>query len=222
MLSCKFPMIDFWRKNYEKTKNSQKNASSMIENCKTTLQKSSTQILIPKIISYKSQNRRKILNTLKTKIKDNETLSNIEALSLVMLSRGCIKFTDETSEILEEVCNLLKEINVKDLKFKLELIMEMDCIIHYYARDDEIAYFEEMFGLSEVKTAMEYHEEFLINQAREEGLIQAHDEGLIDRFDLALKVKNKFGIFEALEIFDFSYGELDSEVIDESRFLRFD
>ena len=63
-----------------------------------------------------------------------------------------------------------------------------------------------------VKTAMEYHEEFLINQ----GIIQGRVEGL---FESALKVKNEFGIGEALRLFNFSYDELESEKIDESRFL---
>ena len=71
-----------------------------------------------------------------------------------------------------------------------------------------------------VKTAMEYHEEFLIKQGFQKGFRIGFNQGLVESsFDVALKIKNEFGICKALEISNFSYDELESEEIDESRFL---
>ena len=101
-----------------------------LEDCETILHKSPTQTLKPYIRSFSSPDSEKILSSITDKIKNNNTLSKVEALELVMLPK---RFKNNHTEVLEKVCNLLKIVKVDDNNFKYELILEMKCIIHKYA-----------------------------------------------------------------------------------------
>ena len=56
--------------------------------------------------------------------------------------------------------------------------------------------------MKKVKTAMEYHDEYLISKGKIEG-----------SFEGAIKVKREFGLEKALKLFDFTREELESEKV---------
>ena len=183
-----------------------------IEKCKTVLHKSPTQALKPFIRSYPTSKAEKILSSITDKIEHGDTLSKVEALELIMLPK---RFMHNHTEVLEKVCNLLKILKVDDKYFKYELILEMKCIIHKYAVTlNDIEHFEEVIGLTGVKTAMEYQKEALIKQGKKQG----YEQGIKEKFELALKIKNTFGINKALELSKFTYNELNTEIINKNRF----
>ena len=95
----------------------------------------------------------------------------------------------------------------------------MKCIIHKYAVTlNDIEHFEEVIGLTGVKTAMEYQKEALIKQGKKQGYEQGYEQGIKEKFELALKIKNTFGINKALELSKFTYNELNTEIINKNRF----
>ena len=102
-----------------------------LENCKKTFEKSPTLTLTPIIMSYPQMNGSQRLSNISSKINSNKTLGNVEAMDLVMIPK---MFTESQDEILEKVCNLLKKLKIKDEDFKIELILEMQCVIHKYAK----------------------------------------------------------------------------------------
>ena len=69
------------------------------------------------VISYPTLDGSERLSTIRKKINDEEVLSGVEAMNLVMLPR---MFTSGNAEILEEVCVLLKKAKVEDIKVKNE------------------------------------------------------------------------------------------------------
>lgn len=177
-----------------------------LEECERVLRKSMTQTLKPIIKSYISSNAEKILNSISDKIISGETLSEVEALELIMLPK---RFTSGHEEVLNKVCQLFKMLKVDDEKYKYELTLELRCIIHKYAKTEEdIYYLEKVIGLIEAKTAMEYHEAELIKKGKAEGILEGKTEG---SFEMALKIKHEFGIEKALEMSDFTIEELESE-----------
>ena len=183
-----------------------------LSKCTKTLKKSMTQELRPIIRSYKTENPEKILSTLTDKVKNNVTLTKVEALEIIMLPK---RFTSGHREVLDKVCLLLKNAKVEDDLYKQELILEMQCIIHYYAETmTDINRLEEVIGLGEVKTAMEYHDEYLISKGRYEGELKGKLKGKLEgSFESALKVKREFGLEYALKLFDFTHEELESETL---------
>ena len=141
---------------------------------------------------------KKILNSISDKIISGETLSEVEALELIMLPK---RFTSGHEEVLNKVCQLFKMLKIDDEKYKYELTLELRCIIHKYAKTEEDIYdLEKVIGLIEAKTAMEYHEAELIKKGKAEG-----------SFKMALKIKHEFGIEKALEMSDFTIEELENE-----------
>ena len=146
-----------------------------LEECERVLRKSMTQTLKPIIKSYISSNAEKILNSISDKIISGETLSEVEALELIMLPK---RFTSGHEEVLNKVCQLFKMLKVDDKKYKYELTLELRCIIHKYAKTEEDIYdLEKVIGLIEAKTAMEYHEAELIKKGKAEGILEGITEG---------------------------------------------
>ena len=148
----------------------------------------------PLIISYQDMDGNKILSTIKSKIKDKEVLSKVESMNLVMIPK---MFNSNQDIVLEEVCKLLKELKIDDESFKLELIFEIKCVIHKYAKTlADIERLEGVIGLQEAITAKQFQDQKLIHQGE---------------FNLALKLKKEIGIEKILEITDFTREELESE-----------
>lgn len=150
------------------------------------------------------------LNTLKSKILDNEVLSNVDGMTLVMLPR----FIQENREIvLEEVCELLKLVKIENKFFKLELIYQMKCIIHKYAKTlKDIIRLEEVIGLQQAMSAMDYQMQAINDQGVKKGMAKGIEKG---EFNMALRIKEKLGIEKALELSDFSREELESGKLNE-------
>ena len=68
-------------------------------------------------------------------------------------------------EVLETVCELLPRIKLEDKDFYLELVFEMDCIIHKYARTlKDIDRLEKVIGLKPIMTAREFQDKLLIEK----------------------------------------------------------
>lgn len=82
------------------------------------------------LISYPTLDGRERLSTIKKKIDNNNVLTTVEGMNLVMIPK---MFTSGNAEILEEVCDLLKKARIEDKFFKYELVLEMRCMIHKYA-----------------------------------------------------------------------------------------
>lgn len=174
-----------------------------LENCKKTFEKSPTLTLTPIILSYPQMNGSQRLSNISSRINSNETLCNVEAMDLVMIPK---MFTESQDEILEKVCNLLKKLKIKDEDFKIELILEMQCVIHKYAKTlDDIERLEEVIGLRKAMTAREYQDKLLIEQGIEQGIERGFDKG---KFEMALKFMDELGIDEAVRISGFSKEEL--------------
>ena len=85
---------------------------------------------------------------------------------------------------------------LEDPYFKLELTLQMRCVIHKYAKTiDDIVRLEEGIGLQKVMTAMEFQNQALIKQGR---------------FEMALEIMEKYGVEEAVLLTGFSREELES------------
>ena len=118
--------------------------------CLKELKTSPTDIFRPKIISYLDFNGEKILNRLKTKIKNNNFLTKLQLLSLILVIRT---FPKNNSEILEEICSLIKIAKSKDKEFKMEMVYCSRYIIHKYAKTvEDILRLEEVVGLNKAVT----------------------------------------------------------------------
>ena len=173
-----------------------------LDRCDLDYETSPTCPFQPIIISYAEMDGRKILNTMKTKIESEEVLTKVEAMNLIMIPK---MFTSNQDIVLEDVCELLPKLKLDDEEFKLELIFEMRCVIHKYAKTlDDINRLEEVIGLQEAVTAKQFQDQKLIDQ----GIIQGRAQGA---FEIALNVKNTFGIEHALKICDFTKEELEIE-----------
>ena len=95
-------------------------------------------------------NGEKILNRLKTKIKNNNFLTKLQLLSLILVIRT---FPKNNSEILEEICSLIKIAKSKDKEFKMEMVYCSRYIIHKYAKTvEDILRLEEVVGLNKAVT----------------------------------------------------------------------
>lgn len=158
------------------------------------------------VISYPTLDGSERLSTIRKKINDEEVLSGVEAMNLVMLPR---MFTSGNAEILEEVCVLLKKAKVESIEVKHELIFEMDCVIHKYAETlDDIRRLEEVIDLSAASNDVLRQEQRLIDKGIKQGIEQGIEQGA---FDLALKIKRDLGLEKAIELSGFSRQELESE-----------
>lgn len=165
-----------------------------MDRCDLDYETSPTCPFQPIIISYAEMDGRKILNTMKTKIESEEVLTKVEAMNLIMIPK---MFTSNQDVVLEDVCEFLPKLKLDDEEFKLELIFEMRCVIHKYAKTlDDINRLEEVIGLQEAVTAKQFQDQKLINQGA---------------FEIALNVKNTFGIEHALKISNFTREELENE-----------
>lgn len=165
-----------------------------IEKCERIYKKSPTLTLKPIIRLYPECDGRQRLINIKTKIINQEILSKVEAMDLIMIPK---MFTSNHAQVLEEVCHLLSQLKIKDFEFKLELIFEMQCVIHKFAKTiADIERLEEVIGLKEAVTAMQFQNQKLID---------------LGAFEMAIKVKNALGIEKAIEISGFSREELESE-----------
>lgn len=165
-----------------------------LKNCNVNFNISPTLHFKPIVISYPEYNGSERLSTIKTKIDNKEILTKVEAMNLVMIPK---MFTSNQDIVLEEVCELLPHAKIEDNDFKLELIFEMQCVIHKYAKTlDDIERLEGEIGLQEAMTAKQFQDQKLIEQGE---------------FKVALKVKKLFGIKSALLIADFTEEELENE-----------
>ena len=154
------------------------------------------------IISYAEMDGKKILNTMKTKIGSEEVLTKVEAMNLIMIPK---MFTSNQDVVLEDVCEFLPKLKLDDEEFKLELIFEMRCVIHKYAKTlDDINRLEEVIGLQEAVTAKQFQDQKLINQGITRGRVQG-------AFEIVLNAKKILGIENALKICDFTKEELETE-----------
>ncbi len=176
-----------------------------IEKCLRVFKKSPTLCLHPWIISYADLDGAKRLSTIESIINCEETLSRVQAMDLVMIPKMFLK---NQEEILEKVCVLLRDCIVEDSNFKLELTLQMRCVIHRYARTiEDIIRLEEVIGLQKAMTAMEFQNQALINQGINQGISQGISQG---KFEIALKIMEKHGIEEAVLLSGFSREELES------------
>ncbi len=171
-----------------------------IEKCLSVFEKSPTLCLRPWIISYGNLDGAKRLSTTSSIINRKETLTRVQAMNLVMIPK---MFSQNPENILEEVCVLLRDCTVEDSDFKLELTLQMRCVIHKYARTiEDIILLEEVIGLQKAMTAMEFQRQALINQSFEQGIEQG-------KFELALEIKETDGIDKAVLLSGFSREELE-------------
>ena len=177
-----------------------------LEKCNLDFDSSPTLPFKPIIISYPEFNGSERLSTIKSKINHEKILTKVEAMDLVMIPK---MFTSHNDIVLEEVCKLLSRVKIDDSDFKLELILEMKCVIHKYAKTiADIERLEDVIGLQAAMTAKEYQDQKLIDQGYDNG----YDNG---SFETALKVKKLFGIEKALLICNFTREELENEKLNE-------
>ena len=193
--------INVYRKNLEYGKThviSVITTDVSLSRCTKVFEISPSLILRPLIVSYLDYDGEKRLSSIEAKIKNKEVLSNVVAMNLIMIPR---MFEEVSQELLYKLCNLLRIVELKDKNFKLELIFEMRCIIHKYAKTEYDIYdLEEVIGLQKAISAMEYQNNLLVEQGIEQG-----------SFDMALRIKREFGIDKACEISGFSKEELEKE-----------
>ena len=175
-----------------------------LEKCQSVFEKSPTLCLRPWIISYINLDGTKRLSTITSIIKRKETLTRVQAINLVMIPK---MFSKNQDQILEMVCVLLRDCTVEDSDFKLELTLQMRCVIHKYARTiEDIIRLEGVIGLQKAMTAMEFQHQSLIKQGFDQGIEQGVDQG---KFEMALEIKEKHGIEEAVLLSGFSREELE-------------
>lgn len=154
----------------------------------------------PWVIVYNDLNPIQRLICLNIKIINNEVLTCVEAMNLVMIPR---MFSKCHEIVLEYLCTLFDDVKIDVEEFKFELILEMRCIIHKYAKTlDDIVRLEGVIGLQKAMTAMEFQKQFIF----EDGVLK----GMEEAFKIALKIKENFGIDKALEMTNFSRSELEN------------
>lgn len=154
----------------------------------------------PWIIVYNDLNPIQRLIFLNIKIINKEVLTRVEAMNMVMIPR---MFSKCQEIVLEYLCTLFDDVKIDVEEFKFELILEMRCIIHKYAKTlDDIVRLEGAIGLQKAMTAMEFQKQFIF----EDGVLK----GMEEAFKIALKIKENFGIDKALEMTNFSRSELES------------
>jgi hypothetical protein len=173
-----------------------------LEKCKLDFDSSPTLPFKPILISYPELDGSERLSTITTKINNKEILTKVEALNLIMIPK---MFTSNQEIVLEKVCELLPQAKIHDIDFRLELVFEMQCVIHKYAKTlEDIERLEGVIGLQEAITAKQFQDQKLINQGISQGIKQG-------AFELALKFKKDLGIEKVLEISDFTREELENE-----------
>lgn len=152
----------------------------------------------PITISYSEWDGRERLSTITTKIENKQFLSKVEAMNLIMIPK---MFTENQDKILEKVCELLSQLKIEDSDFKLELVLEMRCVIHKYAKTlKDINRLEGVIGLQEAVTAKQFQDQKLINHGIKQGA-----------FQMALKFKKTLGIELTTQISEFTKEELETE-----------
>lgn len=182
--------------------------------CLDGLEISPTLTLNPLIVSLVECDGKKTLNRIRKKVKNNHVLDNVEAMNLIMIPK---MFTENQEQITEEACRLLKDSNIENQSFKYELTLEMQCIIHKYAKTvKKINELEKVIKLQKAMTAMEYQYQKIrqegIREGRDKGIKEGRDKGIIDgKFELAIKIKHDLGIEKALELTNFTKEELEKE-----------
>ena len=169
-----------------------------LEKCKLDFNSSPTLPFKPIIRSYPECNGSERLSTITTKIDNEEILTTVEAMDLVMIPK---MFTSNQDIVLEKVCELLPKAKINDDDFKLELVFEMKCVIHKYAKTlEDIERLEGVIGLQEAVTAKQFQDQKLIDKGYSQGA-----------FELALKFKKILGIEKIAEISNFTKEELKNE-----------
>ena len=177
-----------------------------LEKCIVDFKSSPTLPFKPILIPYPEWDGSKRLSTITAKINNNEILTKVEAMNLVMLPK---MFTSNQEIILEKVCKLLPQAKIEDADFKLELVFEMRCVIHKYAKTlEDIVRLEGVIGLQEAVTAKQFQDQKLIDQGYDQGYGQGYGQGA---FELALKFKKIIGIEKIVENTDFTKEELENE-----------
>ena len=169
-----------------------------LKKCKVDFNSSPTLPFKPIIRSYPECDESQRLSTIKTKIDNEEILTKVEAMDLVMIPK---MFTSNQDIILEKVCELLPQAKIDDADFKLELVFEMKCVIHKYSKTlEDIERLEGVIGLQEAVTAKQFQDQKLIDQGFQQGA-----------FKIAINAKKILGIEYALQIYDFTKEELENE-----------
>ncbi|WP_296882448.1 hypothetical protein [uncultured Methanobrevibacter sp.] len=133
------------------------------------IHRSPTLICNPKSIVYSDLGGMERLINVRDRILNNEVLDNVDAMNLIMIPR---MYKENQNQILEIVCQLLKLLKIEDEEFKLELIFEMKCVIHKYAKTlKDIQRLEEVIGLQEAKTAMDFQKQLIFNEGFDSGVL---------------------------------------------------
>lgn len=177
--------------------------SNPLPNYKLEFNTSPTLKFQPLAISYSEWDGKERLSTITTKIENNHVLSKVEAMDLIMIPK---MFSENKDKILEKVCALLSRLKITDSDFKLELVLEMRCVIHKYAKTlKDINRLDGVIGLQEVITAKQLQDQKLIKQGIKQGA-----------FQMTLKVKETLGIELATQISEFSKEELENEKLNKT------
>ena len=179
-----------------------------IDKCLKELKISASDILRPLLISYLDFDGEKILSSLKDKINNNLLLTRKEFVMLIILIRT---FDHNHSDILEEICCLIKKANMDDFEFKMEMVYCSRYIIHKFAESvDDIKRLEKVVGLQEAVTCGSIIEDIKNEgrqEGRQEGIIEGRQEGIMEG---SLRVLNKLAydsrycVDELVEMFDFT------------------
>ena len=165
--------------------------------------KSKSLLFAPLIISMLDFDGRLILSNISEKINNNEIISKVEAMNLVMLPK---MFSKNQEIILEKVCKLLRKLKVEDKDYKYELVLEMRCVIHKFAKTiDDINRLEGVIGLEESMTAMEFQRKLLEEKFFNDGIMKGKQDG---KLALARQLVDTFGIDEMVKATGFSKDEL--------------
>ena len=153
----------------------------------------------PNLISMSSHyNGEEILNTLTDKILNHKcVLNSMEAIAIVMLPR---MFLENQAEILEKACLLLKELKIDDVHFKEELILEMQCIIHKYAKTDEdIKRLEQVISVETIEEISKYPDNWHLDQFYYMGFYRGLEKGESTGFSKGLEKGESTGFSKGLE-----------------------
>ena len=86
-------------------------------------------------------------------------------------------FPENNTEILEEICSLIKKAKLKDKEFKMEMVYCTRYIIHKYAETvEDILRLEEVVGLKQAVTCGSIIED-IKNEGRAEGMAEGEARG---------------------------------------------
>ena len=148
-----------------------------LRKCEKIYCPSKTLKYMPEIISFNEFNGEKHLEYARSKVMNDELFSDVEGYDLINIPKMNNENIDKT---LEEVCYLFSKMKMDDKELKYRLAKGLECIIHKYAKKEDINRLMEVINMIKIRKDAKQIIEEMRQEAREEGRQEGRQEGKLD------------------------------------------